>query len=149
MEVINRQEALLTNYEVLLVLQEEDERHKAQQSSGQGRYPENVTTLKFEALQYLNNTACTTQSVEQISELKRQLEEYELTKAEILQIINLRPKTLVEFHFIIEECGERFGAEDLEQLVEIVAAALPRDDEEGEDAEEEGDDEGAMDVEER
>ncbi|KAJ1885248.1 hypothetical protein LPJ66_010210, partial [Kickxella alabastrina] len=59
--------------------------------------------------------------------------------------------TLVEFHFIIEECGERFGAEDLEQLVEIVAAALPRDDEEGEDAdeEEEGDDEGAMDVEER
>ncbi|KAJ2875420.1 hypothetical protein FB639_003998 [Coemansia asiatica] len=128
MEVLDRQQALLSNYEVYVVLQEEDHHYKEIKEKRKLRYPENVTTLKFEALQYLNDTPCTTQTAEQISELKKTLAEYELTKAEILQIINLRPKTPVELHFIIEECDERFGMEDLEQLAEIVVNSLPRDD---------------------
>ncbi|KAJ1821693.1 hypothetical protein LPJ56_001086 [Coemansia sp. RSA 2599] len=142
MEVLDRQQALLSNYEVYLVLQEEDAHHKEITEKRKIRYPENVTTLKFEALQYLNNTPCTTQTAEQIAELKNVLAEYELTKAEILQIINLRPKTPVELHFIIEECDERFGMEDLEQLAEIVVSSLPRDDDNAEEGEEGEEDQG-------
>ncbi|KAJ1950524.1 hypothetical protein FBU59_000639 [Linderina macrospora] len=130
MQVLNVQEALLTNYEVLLVLQEEDARHKdiqATASRHHARYPENVTTLKFEALQYLNNTSCTSQDGAQLSGLKERLREYELTKAEILQIANLRPKAPVELYLIIEECGDRFQAEDLDAMLEIVASELPRE----------------------
>ncbi|KAJ2706822.1 hypothetical protein FB645_001270 [Coemansia sp. IMI 203386] len=153
MEVLDRQQALVSNYEVYLVLQEEDLHHKDIKEKRKIRYPENVTTLKFEALQYLNNTACTTQTAEQLAELKKVLAEYELTKAEILQIVNLRPKTPVELHFIIEECDERFGMEDLEQLAEIVVNTLPREDddveedgeeENGEQEEEEGDGDAEM-----
>ncbi|KAJ2726132.1 RNA-binding RNA processing protein rpp1 [Coemansia sp. Benny D115] len=147
MEVLNRQEALLTNYETLLILQEEDERHKQIKTKRHIKYPENVTTLKFEALQYLNNTPCTTQSEEQIANLKSQLVEYELTKAEILQIINLRPKSPVELHLIIEECGERFEMEDLEQLLAIILEALPRDDDEDEAAEDEQEEGGGEEME--
>ncbi|KAJ2822053.1 hypothetical protein FBU31_004708, partial [Coemansia sp. 'formosensis'] len=102
------------------------------------KYPENVNTLKFEALQYLNGTACATQSAEQISALKNGLVKYNLTKAEILQIINLRPKKPVELFLIIEECEERFGDEDVEGIMRVVTSTLPRDDDE--DMEEEDDD---------
>ncbi|KAJ1721367.1 hypothetical protein LPJ53_004091 [Coemansia erecta] len=129
MEVIDRQQALLSNYEVFLVLSEEDERQKDVKTKRRVRYPENVTTLMFEGLQYLNDTACTTQSAEQIKDLKEALAEYELTKGEILQIINIRPTQPVELSFIIEECGDRFEVADLEEMCEIVCEKLPRADE--------------------
>ncbi|KAI8325932.1 hypothetical protein GQ54DRAFT_249163, partial [Martensiomyces pterosporus] len=134
MEVLSRQEALLTNYEVLQVLKEEDERHKKLKSSADHKYPENVTTLKFEALQYLNATPCAAQSAEQIAALKGELTvDWELTKAEALQIINLRPTVPAVLDTIIEEREERLEVEDLMQLAEVVVAALPRD--EGEEDE--------------
>ncbi|KAJ2040149.1 hypothetical protein H4S04_004747 [Coemansia sp. S16] len=148
MEILNRQEALVTNYEVLMVLQEEDQRYKKIKSAPHAKYPENVHTLKFEALKYLNSTACATQSAEQILSLKNGLAGYDLTKAEVLQIINLRPKKQVELYLIIEECEERFASEDVEDILRVVTSALPRDDddedEEAGDNMEEGEDE--MDV---
>ncbi|KAJ2709232.1 hypothetical protein H4R19_004360 [Coemansia spiralis] len=128
MEVVNRQEALLTNYETLLVLREESERHKKAQPDSQLKCPENVTTLAFEALEFLNGTPCSSQSADQIAALKSQLAGLELTKAELLQIANLRPKSLVELHLIIEECDERFRVEELEQLLGLIRETLPRDD---------------------
>ncbi|KAJ2745857.1 hypothetical protein GGI20_001803 [Coemansia sp. BCRC 34301] len=139
MEVLNRQEALVSNYEVLMVLREEDQRHKKIKPVSYVKYPENVNTLKFEALQYLEGTACATQSAEQIDSLKKGLSDCDLTKAEILQIINLRPTKAVELHLIIEECEERFVMEDLEYIIDEIKSALPRADD---------DDNGEMDVDE-
>ncbi|KAJ2740752.1 hypothetical protein H4S06_006033 [Coemansia sp. BCRC 34490] len=138
MEVLDRQKALLTNHEVYIVLKEEEDRHKAAKMAEDIKYPENVTTLQFEALQYLNDSPCVTQSSEQISQIKELLLAYDLTKAEVLQIINLRPKTPVELHLIIEECGERFTIEGLDELIELILSALPQD-EHGEAAEDDGD----------
>ncbi|KAJ1824857.1 hypothetical protein GGH91_000673 [Coemansia sp. RSA 2671] len=152
MEVLDRQEALVSNYEVLMVLQEEDQRHKKIKPKSHVKYPENVSTLKFEALQYLNGTACSTQSAAQIAALKSGLAGYDLTKAEVLQIINLRPKKPVELFLIIEECEERFGDAEIEEIMRVILTALPRDDDDDDDeegGEEEGDEaqgEGEMDV---
>ncbi|KAJ2160573.1 hypothetical protein GGF46_002169 [Coemansia sp. RSA 552] len=137
MEIVDRQAALITNYEVLLVLREEEERHKDVKASRHFKYPENVNTLKFEALKYLGSTPCTTQSGEQIAQLKAGLAGHGLTKAEVLQIINLRPRKLVELHPIIEECDERFEEAGLEDLLGLILEALPRDDDEEEAEEEE------------
>ncbi|KAJ2756363.1 hypothetical protein GGH94_002538 [Coemansia aciculifera] len=142
MEVLNRQEALVTNYEVLMVLQEEDQRHKKTKSAPFVKYPENVNTLKFEALQYLNSTSCATQSAEQILALKKGLAGFDLTKAEVLQIINLRPKKQVELYLIIEECEERFESKDVEDILRVVTSALPRDDDEEEDGEDDNMEDG-------
>ncbi|KAJ2804648.1 hypothetical protein H4R20_002426, partial [Coemansia guatemalensis] len=126
MEVLDRQAALISNYEALLVLREEDGQHKESRPQSQVKYPENVTTLVFEALEYLNNTPCSSQSAEQVTALKQQLDSLELTKAEVMQIINHRPKSLVELHLIIEECDERFSVEELEHIVETILETLPR-----------------------
>ncbi|KAJ1960745.1 hypothetical protein GGI12_003642 [Dipsacomyces acuminosporus] len=139
MEVISRHEALLSNFEVLQVLKEEDERHKKLKSSADHKYPENVTTLKFEALQYLSKTPCAKQSAEHVASIRDQLFEYELTKAEILQIINLRPKIAVELYLIIEECEIRFAMSDLEEILRIVDSTLPAEEEEEQEQEGEGD----------
>ncbi|PIA16139.1 hypothetical protein COEREDRAFT_81573 [Coemansia reversa NRRL 1564] len=133
MEVVDRQAALISNYEALLVLREEDERHKESRPRSQTKYSENVTTLMFEALEYLNNTPCSSQSADQIIALKQQLGGLDLTKAEIMQIINHRPKSLVELHLIVEECDERFSVEELERIVETILETLPYGEAENDD----------------
>ena len=49
----------------------------------------------------------------------------QLTNAELLQLINLRPLTLVEVHRIVEECEERMGEQDILTLLDTIRAALP------------------------
>ncbi|KAJ2847704.1 hypothetical protein IWW36_003717 [Coemansia brasiliensis] len=122
MEVIDRQQALLTNYEALVVLAEDDEQQ--QHKHHHEKAPENVTTLKFEATTYLKGMPCASQTPEQIAKLKTELAAYELTTAEILQIINLRPKSLVELYVIVEEIGERYTEEEMGQLVAIIQEIL-------------------------
>ncbi|KAJ1741695.1 hypothetical protein LPJ78_000554 [Coemansia sp. RSA 989] len=124
MEVIDRQQALLTNYEALVVLTEDDEQQQQQQKQHHEKVPENVTTLKFEAITYLKEMPCASQTPEQIAKLKTELAAYELTTAEILQIIDLRPKSLVELFVIVEEIGERYTEEEMEQMVAIIREIL-------------------------
>ncbi|KAJ1761818.1 hypothetical protein LPJ77_002015 [Coemansia sp. RSA 2523] len=150
MEVIDRQEALITNYEALMVLREADVLNEAdkrkQKDTARHMCPENVTTLRFEALAYLEKTACTSQSGEQLAQLKEQLLEYELTKGEILQILNLRPKSVVELHLLVEDCTERFLVEEIEQLVSIILEVLPSDGDEAVQHQDEANQSDAMDV---
>ena len=49
----------------------------------------------------------------------------QLTNAELLQLVNLRPLTLVEVHRIVEECEERMGEQDILTLLDTIRAALP------------------------
>ncbi|KHN71440.1 hypothetical protein Tcan_02266 [Toxocara canis] len=50
---------------------------------------------------------------------------FQLTAAEILQVINLRPSTEIEVQLIVEECEERLTEEQMTQLVNIVCENLP------------------------
>ncbi|MBW0500860.1 hypothetical protein O181_040575 [Austropuccinia psidii MF-1] len=47
-----------------------------------------------------------------------------LTKAERLQICDLAPTEVVEFHLIIEECDSRFTEEEIEEMLSLVKASL-------------------------
>lgn len=51
--------------------------------------------------------------------------QFTLTLGEQLALINIRPKTLVELHVIIEECEERLKPEDIDALLELIAKHLP------------------------
>lgn len=123
--------------------------------------------------EYLKETPVNTQSPEQIADFMQAISHYNLTKAEKLQMLNLRPKSAVEIYLvkeineekgkkrrmirkemlihlfqIIEECEERFGEEDLENMLNTILQTIPRDDDEvmeGEEGEEaEGYDEGEV-----
>ncbi|KAI9592052.1 RNA polymerase Rpb4-domain-containing protein, partial [Syncephalis fuscata] len=86
---------------------------------------------------YLNNTPSSTQTDEQVVQLTTALGAWSLTKAEKLQMINIRPRQIVEIHMLIEECDERFDMEALETMLATVRQHLPRDDDNEEEEEEE------------
>ncbi|KAG2195603.1 hypothetical protein INT46_002327 [Mucor plumbeus] len=144
MQIKTVRSALITNYEVLRLLEESQEAQKQVQKADQSvEYPEHLRTVQFELTEYLKETPCSTQTPEQIKHFMDAISQYELTKAEKLQILNLRPKSTVEIYLLIEECEERFTEEDLEQMLSNILTTLPRDDdfEEEEEEEEEGEEE--------
>ncbi|KAI8639424.1 HRDC-like protein [Parasitella parasitica] len=143
MQIKTVRAALITNYEVLRLLEESQEAQKqAQKADSATEYPEHLLTVQFELTEYLKETSCSTQTPEQISYFMDAISKFDLTKAEKLQILNLRPKSTVEIYLLIEECEERFSEEDLEVMLSNIITTLPRDDdyEEVED----GDGEEAM-----
>ncbi|XGW12629.1 hypothetical protein V3C99_013361, partial [Haemonchus contortus] len=123
MEVLNKQVTLLTNYEVLDLLnkvkKEEDKKSKNDRSK-------HLSTILYETTKYLKKTPAADQSVEAIEKLIVDVAPYKLTAAETLQLINLRPSTTTEIQLLIEESEERIKTEEkLESLVNVVTDCLP------------------------
>ncbi|OBZ84719.1 DNA-directed RNA polymerase III subunit RPC9 [Choanephora cucurbitarum] len=142
MKIKSARAAHISNYEVLRLLEESQEAQKqAQILNPLLQFPEQLRTVQFELNEYLKQTPVGTQSKEQLQNFLQAISKFELTKAERLQIINLRPKSTVEIYLVIEECEERFSEEDLEQMLLAILTTLPRDDDE-EEEEEEGEDYG-------
>ena len=123
MEVKNERAALLSNYEVYTLLKDIQTGQNGQQKPGSNQ--KNLATISYETLQYLKGTPCKDQSPEIISQLMTALAPYGLTKAEKLQILNLRPTTAVEIQLIVEESEERLTVEQIEELIEVVNTYLP------------------------
>lgn len=61
------------------------------------------------------------QSAEKLTEFVRLVKPYELEKAEILQLINVAPRSLPVLFNAIEECDQRFTDEQMEELLELIA----------------------------
>ncbi|KAI8366250.1 HRDC-like protein [Blakeslea trispora] len=138
MKIKSVRAAHISNYEVLRLLEESQEMQKqAQIRDPLLQFPEQLRTVQFELNEYLKQTPVGTQSEEQVQSFLQAISKFELTKAEKLQIINLRPKSTVEIYLVIEECEERFSEEDLEQMLLVIVTTLPRDDDEEEEEEEE------------
>ena len=117
MEVINENVATLSNAEVFQLLEGEKLiEHKST----------NVATIAYETIKHLEKTPCRYQDTETIQEFLRALQRYDFTKAEKLQLLNLRPTSVVEMQLIIEELDERLKTEEeLEKLVELIEEKLP------------------------
>ncbi|KAL0141921.1 HRDC-like protein [Mucor lusitanicus] len=110
MQIKSVRSALITNYEVLRLLEESQEAQKqVQKRDPTVEYPEHLRTVQFEH----TNARADIHFMKAISK-------FELTKAEKLQILNLRPKSTVEIYLLIEECEERFTEEDLEQMLSSI-----------------------------
>ncbi|KAI7906377.1 HRDC-like protein [Cokeromyces recurvatus] len=151
MQIKSVRSALITNYEVLRLLEEcQEAQMRDQKLDPTIEYPEHLRTIQYELTEYLRQSPVNTQTPDQISNFLQALSKYDLTKAEKLQILNLRPKSTVEIYLIIEECEERFSEEDLEDMINCVVTTLPRDDDyvEEEEQQEEQQEEDAMEEEE-
>lgn len=119
MEVVGENVAMLSNYEVLSLLK--DLRKVANQ-------PKSIATISYEAIKYLEQMPCKDQSPEVIKSFMTALLPYNFTKAEKLQLLNLRPSSVVELQLILEELDERLKSEDeIEKLLEIIQTNIPGD----------------------
>eukprot|EP00164_Ancoracysta_twista_P007444 GFYU01010567.1.p1 GENE.GFYU01010567.1~~GFYU01010567.1.p1 ORF type:complete len:168 (+),score=36.80 GFYU01010567.1:58-561(+) len=109
MDIISDNEGLISNLELLAHLQDPDVR-------GRGRHQKHVD----EVIKYLKSTPAKAQTLEEADKLLAKIERFKLTKAEKLQLFNVRPTTLVEIHLIVEECEERMTEEETQDLLELI-----------------------------
>ncbi|KAJ8934064.1 hypothetical protein NQ318_012495 [Aromia moschata] len=117
MEIVNANCATLSNYEVLKHLQkikDSKKKHKGQ-----------LATITYETIRYLENTACSEQTPENIKECLNALAPFNLNKTEKLMIINSPPTTALDIQLMIEESEERLSEQQAEQILEIITRYFP------------------------
>ncbi|CAG8433833.1 9596_t:CDS:10 [Ambispora gerdemannii] len=124
--------ALLSNHEVLQLLEEMREKQREQDrlNPKNTKHAENFQTIQFEVIEYLKSdqSPVDSQSATQIQSLLDGLKEYPLTKIEKLQIINMRPTSIIELHVLIEEPEDRDLMGKFPEICELVKLHLPRKD---------------------
>ncbi|GAA5995308.1 hypothetical protein JCM5350_007046 [Sporobolomyces pararoseus] len=152
METLNERAGFLSNFEVLQLLRaqrastdqklkELNERKQHHKSVGNGDSldftekdrikPENLQTITFEAIKYLEEPVHPTirQTEESVLKLLDKLETdpryTQLTKSERLQLVNSAPTSLVELHVCIEDLAERYPEESEQlELIELIRSHL-------------------------
>ncbi|XP_015191218.1 PREDICTED: DNA-directed RNA polymerase III subunit RPC9 isoform X1 [Polistes dominula] len=114
MEVLNSCSALLSNYEVLDMLQSMKSNKKQKMTQNQ------LATITYQTIRYLEDTPCKKQTPEKIRKYLEAMKSFNLTKSEKLTLLNICPKTALEIQLIIEDSEERLSNEEVESLLEII-----------------------------
>ncbi|ODQ49997.1 RNA polymerase III subunit Rpc17, partial [Saitoella complicata NRRL Y-17804] len=116
LQILKVREAFLTDYEVLAHFKEIEERQKETAQvlgSAAALGSANFRTIQYELLDYLKSSPAANYTAEEIVQLSQDLAQFDLTKAERLQIINSRPKAAVDLYNIVEEMENRLSEEDM------------------------------------
>ncbi|XP_003745914.2 DNA-directed RNA polymerase III subunit RPC9-like [Galendromus occidentalis] len=118
MSVINAMSHLLSNFEVMSILKK---------SQAEVRACKSLATLSYETLKHLVNSPASKQSEEVVLNFLQEMKNFPkpLTKAEKLQLLNLRPTNFAEIQVIIENMEERLSEAELEDLLQLVARTIP------------------------
>ena len=125
MEVVDKKEVLMSNYEVLQLLKEVSfNTRKKQKERKQGK--SNLPTIVYETTKYLKESpsSCITDDAT-FRELLIQLKPFNLTKSEKLDIVNHMPNSLVELQLLIEDNEERFSEDDMQNILGIISSFVP------------------------
>jgi hypothetical protein len=128
MEILNKNAALLSNFEVFKLLKETKEIQDLKYNKSnnlQQNIDKHLPTIIYESLKYLEKTACINHNKEVIERFLKGCEKYRLTKIEKLQLLNQRPATAVELQLLIENSEERFTLEQMDEILEFINSSLP------------------------
>ena len=166
MEVINARASTLTNFEVLSFLKHQKDsikppKGKREKGSKHQKVNKSLLTVTLEALSWLENSPAGAQEEDHIKSFVNRLSEMckdnkdvngrslQLSKEEVVQLINHRPCSAVEIQLLLDNSEERFSEDQVDKLLEIVDECLPappQDEEENEeDAVEQDGGEGVVD----
>ncbi|KAA6414537.1 MAG: hypothetical protein FRX48_01286 [Lasallia pustulata] len=134
MKIVATQSATLSNYEVLTHLTstraKSSLRHSADPRSSPMKSP-NLETVTKELTDYLSPRRppppiptpappyASAYTPSTIKILLTSLRAYDLTKAELLMILNLRPADMGLLDCVVEECDMRFSAEEQEEILRV------------------------------
>ncbi|KAG6800246.1 DNA-directed RNA polymerase III subunit RPC9 [Apis cerana] len=125
MEVLKECSAYLSNYEVLNILQSIKANKKQKMKQNQ------LASITYQTIRYLENTSCKIQSPEKIKDFLRAMEPFKLTKCEILTLLNVCPKTPLEIQLIVEDSEDRLTDEEVDSLLQVVANYLNENEQDG------------------
>ncbi|KAF2998287.1 hypothetical protein E8E13_007222 [Curvularia kusanoi] len=136
MHIKTPQSALLTNHELLLHLRQEDAEYTGEDGTDRKRWkPKGLEHMLRDGLSYLQTPDYATISLTEAhpdrpmtlykgshSLFRALATEYQLNKAEFIQIYNLRPRTQVMLELIIEEADSRFTEDQLQDILSRITA---------------------------
>ncbi|KAK3397293.1 RNA polymerase Rpb4-domain-containing protein [Sordaria brevicollis] len=135
MKILEGQSNLVSNYEVYEHILEQQKKNRSKNR----RVPPNQFTLTKDLLTYLRTkpgplaTQDKTQqySAETLHELFRKLREAnlqsDLSKGEMLMIINLRPTNVAVLSTVVEDMLERFTEDEQQKIIDIIVETLGSD----------------------
>ncbi|KAG2316834.1 hypothetical protein Bca4012_067681 [Brassica carinata] len=119
--IVKANAGTLTNFEVLDLL---NSRGASNDTTTRVIAP--VSTSEYKVYDYLMETPACTQTLEILTNFSDQCKDFKLAKAEILNIINIRPSFTVELAPILEEPIERgIDNKAIEGILKLVEALLP------------------------
>ena len=163
MEIIDARAATLTNFEVMRFLKEQKDsikppKGKKEKGSKPQKVNKSLLTVTLETLSWLENSPAGVQEEHHLKEFAQQLTDLcqecsvQMSKEEVVQLVNHRPGSAVEIQLLLENSEERFTEEQVDKLIQIVEECLPapaqEEEDENEDAEgvvEKGEDEETTD----
>ncbi|XP_061370218.1 uncharacterized protein LOC133312942 isoform X2 [Gastrolobium bilobum] len=119
MKILEANAGVLTNFEVLDFLRAKGA------SEDPNRVIAKVAQSEYKVYDYLVNTAAADLTRENINEFLTGVKQHDLAKAEILNILNIRPVASVGIYPILENCEERFPDEEVTEMVELVKKTMP------------------------
>lgn len=126
MEVLKDCSAYLSNYEVLNLLQKIKSNKKQKMTQNQ------LATITYQTIRYLEDTPSKRQSPEKIKEFLKAVDPFKLTKCEKLTLLNVCPKTPLEIQLIVEDSEDRLNDQEIESLLQIIATYLGEEEQETE-----------------
>ena len=129
METINANAAMLSNYEVLALLQE----LKSDQKKNRSTRNSPLATIIYEATRYLQETPCKLQTADHIRDFLIAMKPFKLTKGEKLMLLNNPPSSALEVQVMVDESEERFTEDEVEKLLRTIQEVLPSPSKEEED----------------
>uniref|UniRef100_A0A090XDJ7 DNA-directed RNA polymerase III subunit RPC9 n=1 Tax=Ixodes ricinus TaxID=34613 RepID=A0A090XDJ7_IXORI len=103
------------------------------------KHVQNLATVSYETVTYLEQTACARQSEEKRTKVPRKRSARSRFTTDprwkSCKLINHRPTTFVEIQLLIEENEERLSEDDMQTILDIVERTLPPAQDEPENAE--------------
>ncbi|CAH1775489.1 unnamed protein product [Owenia fusiformis] len=132
MDIVKENAGMLSNMEVYTLLTELQAGQNGQKKPN--KFQQNLATISYEAVKYLENTPCKDQTTEIVANFMKALAPFKLTKAEKLQLLNHRPTSAVEIQLLVEESEERLTEAQIEQLLDVIVEHLGSDPEPEEEA---------------
>ncbi|EDX02543.1 DNA-directed RNA polymerase III subunit RPC9 [Drosophila yakuba] len=112
METVNPTFSYLTNLEVMQILQKI-------KSTKKKFGMRNLATVTYEALQYLEESPCKTQTRENIANYVKDLSSYRLKCQEILQMINDPPTSALHTQLLIDDNKAPLTDEENEKIIQL------------------------------
>ena len=76
-----------------------------------------LTTVSEQVLTYLESTPCAGQTRTRIEAFMEEASDLNLTRMEMLALVNTPPCSIVEVHLLVEECEERLTQEQRTELL--------------------------------
>lgn len=135
MRILERSAGVLTNYEVYRLLESEARRAATDREllNGARRTAphvslsahRNLLAVREQLSRYLEQSPSASQTDSQVEQFCERIESFGLTVAEKMQLINLRPTSLVELILIVDECEHRYDKARIRELLDACSTCFP------------------------